>query len=353
MIGYRYSRWSFVIFPLFLGSIMILNHGLRDRNHFQTEKNGPIIVDIGPVYSFRTSNLSAVGQYTNTTGKKIKILEKHVSCGCLKAEPDKQELLPGETLNMSIETLVPATMATRSLTAILTTDSIEKPQIAFDFRFTAVPRLFSATEAIDFGTIDEYSNGDTLFDLVIRRHFFSDENEECDFDVKSSSRDLDCFVERRTCSKPEVGVRWDEWVVKVVRKESAKNRIGPRTESIEIKLESGESIKIPVTWNRKSHVTLIPSVVNFGSIPRGEVSNAKKLRINFSPGHFKNVRSIDTSDDISYLNQESTETSLSWSLRFDSKKSKVDGHQSGKLVFIFEDGSSIESRWFGSITNGL
>lgn len=282
----------------------------------------------------------------------MRILDNQVSCGCMIAKLDKQELLHGETLNATITTSIPITLAKRSLIASLKTDSIEKPEIVFEIRYTAVPRLHSESGAIDFGSITEDSTGDSEFDLVIRRHYLPDEKDQCDLFVKSSSSYLDSSVEKRPETETEYDSRSNNWVVKVVLKEDAKKRTGPQSELVEIGLETGEIIKIPVTWTCKSNKTMLPAVVNFGLITRGEMSDVKRISIHFLPGRYKKVRSITTEDCIIYAADMCNETTQVWNLRLDSTKSRVDGYQSGKLIFDFEDGSSMEGRWFGSITSG-
>ena len=102
---------------------------------------------------------------SNNGGDLLKILDVRASCGCTAASPEKKELKPGESTNISVSFNSKGRKGPQTKTVTVTTNDVEKPSLALNIKCNIIvnvvkenkigAKIFFPETQHDFGIVKE------------------------------------------------------------------------------------------------------------------------------------------------------------------------------------------------------
>lgn len=102
----------------------------------------------------------------NTGGDSLRITDVHASCGCTAAKPDKNELAPGESINIKVDFNSAGKMGKQEKWVYVKTNDPDNQELKFKFTGNVIaavdvkedlsaPHLSFTESQHDFGTVNE------------------------------------------------------------------------------------------------------------------------------------------------------------------------------------------------------
>lgn len=137
-----------IVFPQLLGPKV----GVQQLEH-----------DFGNINEGDVVNHSFV--ISNNGGDLLKIIDVRASCGCTAASPDKKELKPGESTNISVSFNSKGRKGPQTKTVTVTTNDTEKPTLSLNIKCNIIAnavvqnnigaKIFFPETQHDFGIVKE------------------------------------------------------------------------------------------------------------------------------------------------------------------------------------------------------
>ena len=81
---------------------------------------------------------------SNNGGDLLKIIDVRASCGCTAASPDKKELKPGESTNISVSFNSKGRKGPQTKTVTVTTNDTEKPTLSLNIKCNIIANAVEA-----------------------------------------------------------------------------------------------------------------------------------------------------------------------------------------------------------------
>jgi len=121
-----------------------------------TPRSGPKLpgetFDAGAIFATVTPALSHRFRVENTTGRRVRILSENHSCDCTTVELEKRDLLPGDSMLLSMSVRVAPLYSNKDVSCVLKTDQPERSEWTYRLRFESFPEARIVPDRIDLGT---------------------------------------------------------------------------------------------------------------------------------------------------------------------------------------------------------